>query len=183
MLPHDLASTVPSIRQCGHRIVLTEQKLYVEIIFSEIYCCTALERIVQTVQTPLNASASTAGALLSNATFEIPPFQREYSWGADEVSDFWTDLSNNLESDTYFLGLVILTDSGSRKQVVDGQQRLITLTLLANAIYHEASSRGRQALADRIKADFLSAIDYESDDTTPRVKLSDENDNIRELSG
>ncbi len=125
------------------------------------------------MQTPLNASASSAGALLSNTTFEIPPFQREYSWGLDEVTDFWTDLRNNLESDSYFLGLIILTEGEDRKHVVDGQQRLITLTLLANAIYHEALKRDRSALADRILADFIRAIDYDSDETDPRVRLSD----------
>jgi Protein of unknown function DUF262 len=129
------------------------------------------------VQTPLNASASTAGALLSSSVFEVPQFQREYSWQEDEVSDFWNDLSNGLESDSYFLGLIILTDEGIRKHVVDGQQRLITLTLLANAIYFEARDRGRAALADRIRADFLLSIDYDSDATNPRVILSDEEDN------
>lgn len=129
------------------------------------------------MKTPLNASASSAGALLSNATFEIPPFQREYSWGLDEVTDFWTDLSNNIDADSYFLGLVILTEGEERKYVVDGQQRLITLTLLANAIYHEAINRDRAALADRILADFIRAIDYDSDETDPRVRLSDVRDN------
>ena len=129
------------------------------------------------VQTPLNASASSAGALLSNATFEIPPFQREYSWGLDEVTDFWTDLRANIEADSYFLGLIILTEGDKRKYVVDGQQRLITLTLLANAIYHEALKRDRSALADRILADFIRAIDYDSDETDPRVRLSDVRDN------
>ena len=123
--------------------------------------------------TPLNASASSAGALISNATFEVPQFQREYSWGEDEVADFWNDLKNNLESDTYFIGLIILTEEGERKHVVDGQQRLLTLTLLATAIYHEAVRRGRSALADRIQADFLRSIDYDSDRTDPRVRLSD----------
>lgn len=129
------------------------------------------------VTTPLNASASSAGALLSNATFEVPPFQREYSWGEDEVADFWNDLRNNLDAGPYFMGLIILTDEGARKHVVDGQQRLITLSLLATAIYHEALQRGRTALADRIQADFLRSIDYDSDRTDPRVKLSDEADN------
>ena len=130
------------------------------------------------MQTPLNASASTAGALLSSSIFEVPQFQREYSWQEDEISDFWNDLSNALESESYFLGLVILTDEGRRKVVVDGQQRLITLSLLATAIYYEALSRGRAALADRIRADFLRSIDYDSDATNPRVLLSDEADNI-----
>jgi Protein of unknown function DUF262 len=131
------------------------------------------------MHTPLNASASSAGALLSNTTFEIPTFQREYSWGDDEVSDFWTDLRSNLDSESYFLGLIILTDGqgSDRKYVVDGQQRIITLTLLANAIYYEALRRDRKALADRIQADFLRCIDYDSDDTNPRVRLTDSRDN------
>ncbi|MGM4956591.1 DUF262 domain-containing protein [Bradyrhizobium barranii] len=129
------------------------------------------------MQTPLNASASTAGALLSGSIFEVPQFQREYSWEEDEVEEFWNDLSNGLDSDSYFLGLVILTEEVGRKHVVDGQQRLITLSLLANAIYFEAHARGRIALADRIRADFLKSIDYDSDETNPRVVLSDESDN------
>lgn len=129
------------------------------------------------MQTPLNATASSAGALLSSSVFEVPQFQREYSWQEDEISDFWNDLSNGLDSESYFLGLVILTDEGRRKVVVDGQQRLITLSLLANAIFFEAQSRGRAALADRVRADFLRSIDYDSDATNPRVFLSDEADN------
>ncbi|CAN5923013.1 DUF262 domain-containing protein [soil metagenome] len=129
------------------------------------------------MQTPLNASASTAGALVSSSTFEVPQFQREYSWEEDEISEFWSDLRTSIDAESYFLGLVILTDDGKRKSVVDGQQRLLTLSLLANALYYEALKRGRKALADRIQADFLSSIDYESDETNPRVIMSDEADN------
>ncbi|WP_286965328.1 DUF262 domain-containing protein [Methylobacterium sp.] len=129
------------------------------------------------MSTPLNASASSAGALISNTTFEIPQFQREYSWGEIEVAEFWNDLHNSLDSDSYFLGLIILTEENARKHVVDGQQRLITLSLLATAIYHEAVETGRKALADRIQADFLRSIDYDSDQTDPRVRLTDKSDN------
>lgn len=108
--------------------------------------------------------------------FDVPPFQREYSWLEDEVADFWNDLSGSLDADSYFLGLVILTEEGNRKHVVDGQQRIVTMTLLAAALFHEAVARGRNALADRIQADFLRSIDYASDETDPRVRLSDEKD-------
>lgn len=134
-------------------------------------------RVWNIVQTPLNASASPAGALLSGSIFEIPQFQREYSWEQDEVADFWTDLRDSITGDSYFLGLIILTEGQTRKQVVDGQQRLLTLTLLATALYHEAGARGRRALAERIQADFLSSIDYDTDETHPRVTLSDHADN------
>ncbi len=129
------------------------------------------------MHTPLNAAASTAGELFSSNTFEVPQFQREYSWQEDEVEDFWTDLSGNINTSSYFLGLVILTAEGDRKLVVDGQQRLVTLSLLANALYHAAIKRGRTALADRIQSNFLRSINYETDETDPRVVLSDQTDN------
>lgn len=132
------------------------------------------------LQTLLNASASSAGALFSTTTFEVPEFQREYSWGRDEISDFWSDLQSSIGEEAYFLGLIILTNPSeqeqARKHVVDGQQRIITLSLLAAALYHEAVRRDRTALADRIQADFLRSIDYDTDETAPRVALSDEAD-------
>lgn len=130
------------------------------------------------LDTPLNATASNAGAIFANNTFEIPRFQREYSWGSDEVNEFWTDLQGSLDADSYFLGLVILTtpqdnEETGRKRVVDGQQRIITLSLLANAIFHEASQSDRKALADRIRASFLRSIDFHTDEEIRRVKLTD----------
>lgn len=130
------------------------------------------------MHTPLNASAVTAGTLMSSSTFEVPLYQREYSWLEDEVSEFWNDLSKSLEDEAYFLGLVILTDELNTKHVVDGQQRILTLTLLAAALYHNAVESGRAALAERIQSDFLRSIDYETDETLPRVTLSDESDNL-----
>lgn len=125
-----------------------------------------------------NASAITAGSLISTNTFAVPPYQREYAWGPDQYSDFWTDIQRSLDDDSYFLGLVILTkDTGDRKLVVDGQQRLISITLLSAALYHEAVENRRQVLADRIQSDFLRAIDYQSDETVPRILLSDPADN------
>lgn len=129
------------------------------------------------METPLNATATTAGALISTSTFMVPPYQREYAWESDEIKDFWADLKSALGDESYFLGLVILTDQGGQKQVVDGQQRILTLTMLASAVYHEALRSGRNALADRLRADFLKSIDYETDDIRPRVNLSDERDN------
>lgn len=131
------------------------------------------------MHTPLNASAVTAGTLMSSSTFEVPLYQREYSWVEDEeVSEFWNDLSRSLNEETYFLGLIILTDEQNTKHVVDGQQRLLTLTLLAAALYHNAVESGRSALAEKIQSDFLKSIDYETDETHPRVILSDEGDNL-----
>ncbi|MBG1230930.1 DUF262 domain-containing protein [Aestuariivirga litoralis] len=129
-------------------------------------------------QTELNANASTAGALFSSSMFEVPPYQREYAWQDEEVKEFYSDIQGALEGESYFLGLVILTEQGQRKQIVDGQQRIVTLSLLAAALFHEATRSGRKALADRLQADFLSSIDYATDETKPRVWLTDSEDNV-----
>lgn len=129
------------------------------------------------MESPLNASSSTAGSLLSGGRFHVPEFQREYAWGRDEVDEFFSDLAKSLHDETYFLGLVILTGEGTLKEVVDGQQRLLTTTLLAAALYHEALAYERKALADRIQSTFLRAIDFASDEEQPRLALSGAADN------
>jgi uncharacterized protein with ParB-like and HNH nuclease domain len=128
------------------------------------------------MQLPLNASATTAGALFSGGVFKVPPYQREYAWQGDETEELWKDLSKALGDESYFLGLIILTHDGGRTEVVDGQQRLLTLTMLAAALQHEATSHGRQALAERLDAAFLRTIDYATDATHPRIELADERD-------
>ena len=122
-------------------------------------------------------SASQAGALISNYRFKIPSFQREYSWSRDKVNDFWEDLVSGVESENYFLGLVILTAQDGVMNVVDGQQRLVTLVLLAKAIKNKAKKINRNALADLIESTFLRFIDYSSDDKSSRISFADSDDN------
>lgn len=122
---------------------------------------------------PLNASATTVGSLLSNLSFEIPAYQREYAWESSQVTDFWNDLSASVSKGPYFLGLIILTGEGKRKQVVDGQQRLLTITLLAAALRHSAVAIGRKALADRLNSTLLRFLDYATDEIYPRIILTD----------
>lgn len=138
------------------------------------------------METPLNASSTTASTLMSSWRFRIPPYQREYAWGREEVGEFWSDLHRSLNDQSYFLGLVILTGDGPMKDVVDGQQRLLTLTVLASALHHEAVAAGRRALADRIRATFLKSINFDTDEENPRIVLSASSDNetlVRVLDG
>ena len=90
--------------------------------------------------------------LLKGNSFIIPRFQRAYSWEADHVSEFWHDIIDNL-SETYFIGsMVVYTVDRSSLAVVDGQQRLTTLTILLCAI-REGFKRIKQAdLADGLQA-------------------------------
>jgi hypothetical protein len=76
--------------------------------------------------------------------FTIPGYQRPYSWGRDQAQELLDDLLGALASAPtqlsdaapYFLGSVVLikSDASPEATVVDGQQRLTTLTLLLSAV-------------------------------------------------
>lgn len=124
----------------------------------------------------VEASTVNAGQLFSNSYFFIPDFQRPYSWTVkDEVADFWRDLSETIDSPPYFLGLLIVTaerDSEDEKTVVDGQQRLVTLTLLASALRTAALSRGKKLVADSMRDIFLMGLDYETETRMHRLTFT-----------
>ena len=81
-----------------------------------------------------------AKVLSSDFHFEIPSYQRPYAWGREEVDQLFDDLvswmedearRSNADPNPYFLGSVVIIKSpdAPRAEVVDGQQRLTTLTL------------------------------------------------------
>ena len=72
--------------------------------------------------------------------FRIPPYQRPYAWGNDQAEELLEDLLTAVgdekgpveDTEPYFLGSVVLIKKDGQPQadVVDGQQRLTTLTIL-----------------------------------------------------
>lgn len=79
--------------------------------------------------------------------FLIPDYQRNYSWTLEHCETLWEDLKEfafpngdadafNDDKDEYFLGTILTFDNGcGQNEVIDGQQRLITLLLLLRAFY------------------------------------------------
>jgi len=95
--------------------------------------------------------------------FEIPHYQRPYAWTVEETVELLDDLLGTLggNGDTpvedippYFLGCIVLIkeEEGADSKVVDGQQRLTTLTLLLAAL--------RETLEDRSAAEDLVQFLY-----------------------
>lgn len=76
----------------------------------------------------------------SDFEFHIPEYQRPYAWEDEQASelyeDLWTFLEEEGDDEEYFLGSIVLVknDNQPMADVVDGQQRLTTLTLLLAAI-------------------------------------------------
>jgi uncharacterized protein with ParB-like and HNH nuclease domain len=86
----------------------------------------------------LEAKQMSVSSLVSSARygFSIPDFQRNYAWGDSQLEQFWTDITAVAEGKfpDHFLGPIVLLDSDNRKPVIDGQQRLTTLVILAGVI-------------------------------------------------
>lgn len=90
--------------------------------------------------------------LLKGGTFIIPRFQRAYSWEPDQINQFWYDVTENL-SEAYFIGsMVVYKVERSSLAVVDGQQRLTTITILLCAIREGFKVLDRPDLANGLQA-------------------------------
>lgn len=72
--------------------------------------------------------------IAGDSYYSIPDYQRPYEWTAENVEDFWTDLTKAFErkEDGYFLDKLILVNRGDGRdfEVVDGRQRLTTTMIL-----------------------------------------------------
>ena len=103
--------------------------------------------------------------LLGGSKFSIDYYQREYQWKKKQVTELLNDLcSKFLESHDstnerdavtsyghYFLGSIIISDKDRQKFIIDGQQRLTSLTLLVIHLYHQlADEEQKKGIADLI---------------------------------
>lgn len=92
----------------------------------------------------IDGKGRTIRELLANRKYSIDYYQREYKWQQKQVGELIEDLvakflesyeegderSAVAEYGHYFLGSVIISDKDGQKFIIDGQQRLTTLTLL-----------------------------------------------------
>ena len=65
--------------------------------------------------------------------YEIPKFQRDYTWEAEHWDDLWQDIRALLanEDNEHYMGYLVLQTSNNKEfQIIDGQQRLTTMSLL-----------------------------------------------------
>ena len=101
--------------------------------------------------------------------FEIPLYQRPYAWTNEHVEELLDDLVDAMRRDIeapYFLGSIVLikSDDNPKSEVVDGQQRLTTLTMLLCVL--------RDVSSDDKLDDFVRQAGNEFKGTEDRFRLS-----------
>jgi len=88
--------------------------------------------------------------MLSSGYYRIPRFQRPYSWDRENIQEFWDDIVRDNPAD-YFIGsMVVYKDGQQRYGVVDGQQRLTTITILLCVLRNTLADLGQKDLAQGI---------------------------------
>lgn len=112
----------------------------------------------------IGGQAKTVREILKDQRYSIDYYQREYRWQKKQVQELIDDLSEQFldsysETDSreavqnyehYFLGSIILSLRDKALYIVDGQQRLTTLTLLLMVLHSRQGGR-----ADRVKVEDL----------------------------
>ena len=90
----------------------------------------------------MKADEGSFGFMREENNIEIPFFQRPYVWNKVQWEQLFNDLLNSFrEQRLHFLGSIILKQlpssmgEGSRRSLIDGQQRLTTFSILVKSIY------------------------------------------------
>lgn len=122
------------------------------------------------MQEAFNAQSKTIGDMLNGQEpkrLVVPEFQRGYSWEKKHVESFWKDIVEfQMEKakaggpEKYFLGpIVTLTDKPKIVEILDGQQRLATATILFSVLRDAGRAlniKGGQDFAAYVQRDFIA---------------------------
>ena len=143
--------------------------------------------------TLLNTDTEDLKELLSNGkSYSVPPYQRDYSWKQEHWEDLWEDLLTiEASREDHYMGAIVL-ESGERKQfrVIDGQQRMATLSILILACVdylYGLAAEGVDAAANKeraalLESSYLGAKDPTSLRITPKLKLNANDDDFFQLN-
>lgn len=130
----------------------------------------------------MDVTEATLRAILEGSKqYRVPLYQRPYAWKQSNWRKLWDDITDLAEERktspeaSHFTGTLVL-DTGSvttdltQFLVVDGQQRLTTLSVLLAAIANEWASRGDENAAKRIREQVLINTYAESTDSRYRLR-------------
>jgi hypothetical protein len=129
---------------------------------------------------------STSDVLGNGKRYFVPIYQRDYSWKQDQWEDLWSDVMLVSESLTvHYMGAIVLQNQGNKHfAVIDGQQRLTTITLIAVACIQKIDDLAKNNIdkelnEERVKllsSKFIGDKDPSSLTYSSKLKLNGNND-------
>ncbi len=117
--------------------------------------------------------------------FSIPAYQRPYAWTREQASELLTDLLSFLgdgsesvtDASPYFLGSIVLikSEGAPEADVVDGQQRLTTLTILLSVLRGLAEDKKASKITGYI---YQEGSEIEGTENRYRLKLREKDEDF-----
>ncbi|MGQ7848143.1 DUF262 domain-containing protein [Granulosicoccus sp. 3-233] len=121
------------------------------------------------------------GTVLKSRRFQVPTYQRGYAWEAEHVEALLADISDAITSKEkeYFLGSMVVTSANSKRlEVVDGQQRLTTVSLIILAIKEKFLQDKDHDVVASLNTDFLASSDRRTKEREPKLILNEVDNEI-----
>lgn len=125
------------------------------------------------------------GKLISERRyFQVPAHQRDFAWPLGAVEQFLEDIVGAMRANDsdYFLGLIVLVNSDgsspNRHEILDGQQRLATATMIYAAIRQWLRDHNHDAEANKIQNEFIGISEIGVTIDEPRIILNTNNRSI-----
>lgn len=137
----------------------------------------------------LETSTESFNDIIGNGKiYFVPPYQRDYSWKVDHWEDLWADIISIVDKDNvHYMGSIVLQDQGEKKyNVIDGQQRLATLTLvvlatiraLQNLVEKGVDKENNEERIKLLSNKFLGDKDPGSLTYSAKLKLNENNNSF-----
>lgn len=91
--------------------------------------------------------------LLKDTALTIPQYQRPYKWTGKHINQLFSDIAIHKDKSAYRLGTIVFHQEGENKNIVDGQQRTISLLLAARALIQRSKAKRleRKDLQERLE--------------------------------
>lgn len=141
--------------------------------------------------TEIRAERKSVLDYLSKNRFLIPMYQRPYVWDIEKCEELWNDIvdffseeKNIKDKEEYFLGSAVMYEDNGKQNIIDGQQRTTSLSLLIKALYNKAS-RDKSEDTQKLVSSLESCL-WEIDDISGKAnqkelhlksEVATENDN------
>lgn len=129
------------------------------------------------------------GLIGNGISYNIPPFQRDYSWGVQEWEDLWLDILETIREggeSAHYMGYLVLQSTGEQtRNVIDGQQRLTTLSLIVLAALKNlqrlvdagVEPENNRLRMEQIRQTYIGYVDPVTLTTHSKLTLNRNNDN------
>lgn len=130
----------------------------------------------------------TLNTIIGNGkSYQVPIYQRDYSWDKDDWEDLWNDIAEIPLDKTHYLGYLVLQpikDGEESFWIIDGQQRLTTLSILALAITalldkwskENIDTEDNKIRFEKITERYLGNYSLSKLNLDPKLKLNRNND-------